>query len=327
MRAMSWRPPFVLCRLACVVFAVIAVAGVLVPDVLARPKGKLVPDTGVYLGVSLPDWDDRPYGNVRSFEQMIGRRLAIDHRYWGWRQRWPSDYERWDVREGRIPMVSWVYKRAGKLRRINSGSWDRVIRRHATRVRRFGHPLFLRWGWEMNNNHAPWSGYQNGRDPEKFVRSWRRIVRIFRRVGARNAVFVWCPSRKSDPAVPWNAARHYYPGDRYVDWVCTEAYNWGTIQDWSSWHDFAWLVGPNYRRFADRKPMMIGESGSAEQGGSKAAWILQAGDQMSSAFPNIAAYVWFNKVDQNVDWRVNSSQASLDAYRELGGRSYFSVMQ
>jgi beta-mannanase len=314
-------------RRVCAVFAAIAVAVALVPDALARPKGKLVPETGVYLGASVPGWDDRPYDNVRSFEQMIGRKLAIDHHYWGWRQRWPSDYERWDVRQGRIPMVSWVYQGSGKLRAITSGRWDRVIRRHARRVRRFGHPLFLRWGWEMNNDSAPWSGYQNGRDPEKFVRSWRRIVRIFRHVGARNAVFVWCPSRKSDPAVPWNAARHYYPGDRYVGWVCTEAYNWGTSRDWSSWHDFAWLAGPNYRRFADRKPMMIGESASAEQGGSKAAWILQAGDQMSSTFRNIAAYVWFNKVDQNVDWRVNSSQASVDAYRELGRRAYFSVMR
>jgi hypothetical protein len=307
------------------VFVTVAAAVILVPYALARPNGKLVPETGVYLGASLPA--DRPYENVRSFEQMIGRKLAIDHRYWGWRQRWPSDIERWDVRQGRIPMVSWVYRSRGKLRAINSGRWDRVIRRHARRIRRFGHPLFLRWGWEMNGDWAPWSGYRNGRDPEKFVRSWRRIVRIFRHVGARNAVFVWCPARKSHPTVPWNAARHYYPGDRYVGWVCTEAYNWGTTRDWSSWHDFAWLVGPNYRRFADRKPMMIGESGSAEQGGSKAAWILQAGDQMTSTFRNIAAYVWFNKVDGNVDWRVNTSQKSLDAYRELGQRAYFSVMR
>jgi hypothetical protein len=48
---------------------------------------------------------------------------------------------------------------------------------------------------------------------------------------------------------------------------------------------------------------------------------------MTSTFRNIAAYVWFNKVDGNVDWRVNTSQKSLDAYRELGQRAYFSVMR
>jgi hypothetical protein len=292
-----------------------------------RPGGKLVPASGVYLGAYVAGWGDQPYDNVRRFETMVGRKLAIDHRYWGWRQKWPSDFERWDVRQGRIPMVSWNYLGVGKLRAITSGRWDRVIRRHARRVRRFGHPLFIRWGYEMNGDWFPWSGYRNGRNPDRFVRSWRRIVRTFRRAGARNAVWVWCPARRSHPDKRWNAMAKYYPGGRYVDWVCTEAYNWGTTKEWSRWHDFSWLVSPVYRRFADRKPMMVGESGSAEQGGSKAAWIGQVGEQMSTTFPNIAAYVWFNTADQDVDWRVNSSQSSLDAYRQLGGRAYFRAMR
>ena len=316
-------PPPLWCGRMLALAATLALTVVVVSEAGARPRGKLVPDRGVYLGASVPGDQD----GVRQFEEMVGRKLAIVSRYWGWRQRWPSDVELWAARGGRIPMVSWSYRDAGKLRAIISGRWDRNIRRHARWVRRFGHRIFIRWAWEMNNNHAPWSGYANGRDPERYVRSWRRIVRIFRRVGARNAVFVWCPSRKSDPAEPWNAVRRYYPGHRYVDWVCTEAYNWGETQDWSSWHDFAWLVGPNYRRFADRKPMMIGESGSVEQGGSKAAWILQTGNQMSNTFRNIAAYVWFNKPDQGADWRVNSSQTALQAFRDLGARTYFAPMR
>lgn len=305
-------------------FAVLVSIGLLVSSqALARPGGKLVPARGVYLGAHVPGWGDRPYSNVREFEALAGRKLAIDHRYWGWQQRWPSDFEAWDVRNGRIPMVSWNYLRVGNLGAITSGKWDTVIASHARRVRRFGHRLFVRWGYEMNGDWFPWSGYQNGRNPERFVRAWRRIVRIFRHAGARNAVWVWCPARQSHPDEPWNAVRKYYPGDRYVNWVCTEAYNWGTATSWSSWHSLGWLVRPMYRLYGNRKPIMIGESGSAEQGGSKAAWIDQAGDQMQNSFRSIAAFVWFNKADQGVDWRVNSSSASIRAYRSLGARRYF----
>ena len=317
---LTLRPPLLRSR-RCLyaILASIVVVTVLAPQASARPRGKLVPDRGVYLGAYAPGGRDA----VRAFEGMIGRRLAIVSRYWGWQQEWPDDGERWAARNGRIPMVSWSYRDAGKLTAITSGRWDRNIRRHARDVRRFRYRIFIRWAWEMNGDWMPWSGYQNGRDPEQYVRAWRRIVRIFRRAGARNAVFVWCPARKGHPTAPWNAVRHYYPGRRYVDWVCTAAYNWGETKDWSSWHDLEWLVGPNYRRFADRKPMMVGESGSAEQGGSKAAWILQTGRQMRATFPHIAAWVWFNTKDQNVDWRVNSSQSSLDAYREVAHRAYF----
>jgi hypothetical protein len=306
-------------RRLCLLLILGLLAGLVASDASSRPGGKLVPTRGVYLGAFVNGGTD----GVRAFESMIGRKLAIDHRYFGWDSDWPSDHQRWDVRNGRIPMVSWNFFNAGKLPAINSGSWDSVIRRHARGVRRFGDKLFVRWGYEMNGDWFPWSGYQNGRDPDKFVRAWRRIVRIFRHVGARNAVWVWCPARGSRPDEPWNALWKYYPGDRYVDWVCTEAYNWGTTHPYGGWLSFGSLVRSVYRRYASRKPIMIGESASAEQGGSKAAWILQAGNQMRDNFRSVAAYVWFNHADQGVDWRVNSSQSSIDAYRQLGSRRYY----
>jgi beta-mannanase len=306
-------------RLCILMILGIAVGLLAAPEAFARPGGKLVPKRGVYLGATLSGGTD----GVRAFESMIGRKLAIDHRYWGWQSEWPSDHERWDVRNGRIPMVSWNFVNAGKLDSITSGKWDSVIRDHARRVRRFGNKMFVRWGYEMNGDWFPWSGFQNGQNPDMFVRSWRRIVRIFRQVGARNAVWVWCPARQSHPNESWNAVWKYYPGDRYVNWVCTEAYNWGTTKSYESWHSFGWLVRNVYRLYARRKPIMIGESASAEQGGSKSVWIDQAGDKMRNDFRSIAAYVWFNHTDQNVDWRVNSSTSALKAFRALGARRYF----
>jgi len=62
---------------------------------------------------------------------------------------------------------------------------------------------------------------------------------------------------------------------------------------------------------------MIAEVASTESGGDKAAWIRKAFfEQIPNRFPRIRAVVWFH-ADKENDWRVNSSDSSLRAYREV----------
>jgi hypothetical protein len=67
---------------------------------------------------------------------------------------------------------------------------------------------------------------------------------------------------------------------------------------------------------------MVAETGSAEQGGDKAQWIADVASRMKSSFPSIAAFLWFH-VNKETNWRVDSSQSSLDAFRTMGRDSYF----
>ncbi|MGH9024272.1 MAG: hypothetical protein ACRDV9_14450, partial [Acidimicrobiia bacterium] len=180
----------------------------------------------------------------------------------------------------------------------------------------------------------------------------------------------------------------YYPGDAVVDWVSADGYNWalskrnrnanppyskdrwrGMVEIfdefmvWARWTPASGPV-PDGMRFENNgdltgvpaafprkgavRPIMIGEYGAIEKGGTgpddgrakhytdiadnltKPQWIIDAHDTVNGfkattpqchwcgIYSDIAAMVYFDinadKEDQNGDWRIASSQASIDAY-------------
>jgi hypothetical protein len=303
------------------------------PTRVVRTAGPLVPARGALLGAwhRAPDerWSAR---RVAQFEQAIGRRLGIDHHYHAWgTDYWPSaDIEGDDLAKGRVPMLSLGGQpEFPGLDAINNGSQDAFLRAAARRVRHFRAPLFFRPLWEMNGDWSLWDGTHNNAPgqtdgPDKYVAAWRRMHDIFARDGATNAVWVWAPNCVDQPQTPWNHWSRYYPGDAYVDWVACDGYNRGSTAEWSEWEPFARIFGGHPSIYGDyrRKPFMVAETASCEQGGSKAAWLEGARRQIKTAFPNIKALVWFDSL-QECDWRVTSSPASLLAFRALAADSYF----
>jgi hypothetical protein len=294
-----------------------------------RPAGQLVPAQGVLLGAYV-DPNGRWTGNtaaeneVTAFEKMLGRKLSIDQHYYSWTNTFPSGLEQWDLSKGRTPLISWD---GTNLDAILNGQYDAMITARAQGVKALGAPVFLRWCWEMNgewsgcggaNNNSP--GKTDG--PAKFVRAWRHIHDIFQKVGATNTTWVWSPNDRDVPSVSWNHWKNYYPGEAYVDWVGIDGYNWGDTQSWSSWSSFPTLFAAVYRDYAPSKPIMIAETASAEQGGSKASWITSTGATLKKQFPGIAALVWFD-VNKEADWRPDSSAPSLKAFRGLARDPYF----
>lgn len=254
---------------------------------------------------------------VAELEAMLGRKLAVDMRFHGWKTSWPTAMERWDVSEGRIPMVTWGSPRGGpSLTQINNGSYDAWLAERADAARALGKPLFLRPLWEMNGDWSSWDGVHNGRDPGAYVEAWRRLHDIFTRAGADNVIWVWSPNARDVPAERWNHWTNYYPGDDYVDWVGMDGYNWGTAVPWHSWRSFATIFGPLYKSYAGRKPIMVAETASTEIGGDKAAWIASARSSLARRFPAIKALVWFDS-NKETDWRVNSSPQALSSFLAL----------
>ena len=61
---------------------------------------------------------------------------------------------------------------------------------------------------------------------------------------------------------------------------------------------------------------MICEIASAERGGDKAAWIAEMDAQLRGRFSKVRAVVWFD-TNKETDWRVDSSAASLRAFRKI----------
>jgi beta-mannanase len=263
------------------------------------------------------------------FEQHAGKGMSIMH----WGQAWYRDGQfqafepgTFDIARshGSIPMINWnpwdsccgPNQPTWKLSSIISGTYDSYITQWATAGHAWGHPLFVRMMDEMNGSWYPWSEAVNGNRPGEYVQAWRHIRGIFTAVGATNVYFVWCPNTEYSGSLPLEGL---YPGDSYVDWVAIDGYNWGTNPAKPDvWASFAQVFGPTYNHLgalAPTKPVMIAETASTEDGGSKATWITDAlTNQIPNHFPRIKAVVWFNWDADSMDWVIETSSAAQAAF-------------
>jgi beta-mannanase len=214
-----------------------------------------------------------------------------------------------------------------QLADIIAGSHDAYLRQWATDAKTWGHPFMIRFAHEMNGDWFPWGEDTNGNARGQFVQAWRRVHGIFTSVGARNVSWVWCPNMDF-PASPRPTYASVYPGDAYVDWTCLDGYNWGpNYPKNGGWNPFASLFGYSYNNLlavAPSKPVMIAEFASTENGGSKAGWIADAlSVQIPVAFPRIKAVLWYNRIDKGMDWPIESSQGSINAWKAAIAAPYY----
>ena len=268
----------------------------------------------VALGVYVRGAEQDP-GLLDRYAEQVGRRPAI-----------VGSYKRWDVRpfhhpelpevaaRGAIPMVSWEPWDADdngyRLSAIAGGRHDDFLRRSALEAKAWGGPILLRFGQEMNGSWATWQRGVDGTTGPRFVAAWRHMVRVFRRAGADNVQWVWCPY-VDNGELPF---MQFYPGDRWLDWVALDGFNWGAPIAWQSFSD---VFDRSYRKLASvtSKPIMIAEVGSHEAGGSKARWLRRTLRRQLPRLPRVRAVVWFSATDR-ADFRVDSSPGALAAFRE-----------
>jgi hypothetical protein len=216
---------------------------------------------------------------------------------------------------GSIPFFSWNPGPGGSGftdAQIAAGSQDAYITSWARAAAAWGHPFFLRFAWEMNGNWFPWGVGNSGTTIADHKAMWRHVHDIFAAQGATNATWVWCPNVEFSGSADLASL---YPGDGYVDWTCIDGYNSG-----SPWTSFASLFGPTYdklRAIAPTKPVAVGEFGSTESGGSKAAWIGDMFAALPQRFPAVKALLWFNKAESfqgHTDWSIESSAGAQLAF-------------
>ncbi len=233
---------------------------------------------------------------------------------------------------GTIPFLNWASQAVPssldqpeyRLRRIARGAHDAFITDYAEQVADWGRPFFLRFNAEMNGFWFPWSEGVNGNPKGSFVRAWRHVHDIFKRVGATNATWVWCPN--VDFTRRLTQLKGLYPGDAYVDWTCLDGFNWGKTRNSAGWQTFDQVYRSTYRRvvrIAPRKPMVIGEVASEERGGSKARWIKHMLRTLPRNYPKVRAVIWFNERDQGMHWPIESSRKATNAFAKGIGRAVY----
>ena len=241
---------------------------------------------------------------------------------------------------GALPMLNWGSsvspiagpQSAASLQNITRGRDDAYLRSFAAQVAQWGHPFFLRFDWEMNGNWFPWKAGTTPRSTRTFVMAWRHVHDIFARAGATNATWVWCPYVMRAPSAQRFASM--YPGDRYVDWTCLDGFNWGSRKNPHAWQTFDSLYHASYQtitaQIAPSKPMLLGEVGSSEYGGSKPAWIRTMLSQLRTREPRVRAFLWFDVIDPRPRFGrlaipIESSVASLHAFMNGINRRAFTT--
>jgi hypothetical protein len=266
---------------------------------------------------------------IDSFTTLTSKRPSVVHWFESWSDTgfYKANYDAVYAR-GSVPMVTWQPwnhrnsisdQPEYQLQDITNGNHDAYIHTYARDAAAYGKTIYLRPMQEMNSDWFPWGVCTNGNSPSQYAPAYRHIVDIFRSEGATNVKFVWTPN------IQTNCSNYQtlYPGDTYVDWVGLDGYNWGTSQGWSTWQSPTQLFKASYDELvsvAPNKPAMIAEYGCAELGGDKAAWIRNLYlDAVPNQMPNIKLIMVYHEVWSGVDWRVNSSAASLAAYREVTG--------
>jgi membrane-bound metal-dependent hydrolase YbcI (DUF457 family) len=266
-------------------------------------------------GVYVPGADQRP-SRIESFAHQVGRAPVIASSYKRWRlQPFIGAELRHVWNRGAVPLVTWepwtVEGRGFSLRAIAGGRYDAYVRGAANSAARWGRPILLRFAHEMNGTWYPWGRGRNGNTPRVYKAAWRHLVRIFRSAGADNVKWVWTPNVEGGGQYPF---ARFYPGNKWVNWVGLDGFNWARRGEWQSFTD---IFGASYARLSrlSPRPMIIAETGSSQSGGDKAAWVSSALRKEIPRFSRVRAVVWFSDRVGDVDFRVNSSAASLQAFR------------
>jgi hypothetical protein len=298
------------------------------PQAAATPASSPAVTPELYLGVVYPDAPN--ITSLSSHEAQIGKHVSMVLWYQPWdennqMQSFPTAQMEAVRDHGSIPMLAWapdaspgpLDQPAFSLAKIADGAWDTYLRQYASEAKAWGHPFFLRFAAEMNGQWTSWFESHSGNRAGQFVRAWRHVHDVFASVGATNVSWVWCPNWEDVPYT--TPLKELYPGNAYVDWAGIDGYNFSIDLNGAPWRSFSQIFSQTYhdilKLISPTMPVMIGETGSVEDGGSKAGWITDAlSTQLPANFPRIKALVWFDETDSNLNLSFDTSPSSLAAF-------------
>jgi hypothetical protein len=274
----------------------------------SSPAGAATP---VVVGAFIPGAAAHP-SLIDDYAREVGRRPAVVVYYRRWDEKAFDGRTMTRVaRRGALPMITWEpWDRP--LQDIEAGKYDDYIRASARAAAAWGRAVMVRFAHEMNGDWYPWGEGVNGNRARDYVRAWKRIVRIFRKEGATNVRWMWAPNADDRLGNPPSA--RLYPGDHYVDWVGLSGFSWGGPWEWKSATSIFRFSYQQLLRISTR-PIALAETGASEVGGSKSAWIRQLFGRDLDRMSRVRAVIWFNGRKNWANWDVNSSRASLAAFR------------
>ena len=298
------------------------------PDLTSRPAGIAVdtgpfrsgpfraPRRGAYVGAWIKPEKLTHAGRLAAVDQLeadLGRKLKIVNTYRRFEQLVGTQSDLDFQAQGSTLMVSWA---TGDNRSIVDGEHDQLIRAQADAIRDLGRPVLLRMRWEMdrpNLRATMWSAAD-------YIAAWKYVRTIFRRQGADNVSWVWCPTAEGFQR---GDAADFYPGDDQVDWTCVDVYAGEQFEP------IGRLMDPFLRWAAPHpKPIIIGEFGVAKAWGSagRAAWLRDA-ERTFKANAQIKAVAYFESDPAGngptKQFQLAGDEPAFRAFHRLAQDPYF----
>lgn len=275
---------------------------------------------------------------VQAFQSLVGRPMAPIRMYATWDSPWPDSTSTWARGNGQTVFLSVKSKTASGAAVPYAGiagavqgdaAYTRIVQ-WAQAVKGFGGPVMFTY------NHEPEAAKSDAMgSATDYVAAWRKIVTVFRQQGVTNAEYVFIGTDYGWGRTDARSAALYYPGDAYVDDIGADAYNWYTCRPQAqiAWRSLQAIIEP-LRLFGLKHPgkgLVLPEIGTVEDPGSparKAQWYSDARALFAQpAYAQLREVgEWYGPDGDACDWRVNSSSASLDAFRAWGADARWTAL-
>lgn len=270
----------------------------------------MVPNVPHYVGVFM-DGESTSLRALQHFSKVEGRKPNITVYYDSWGASFNRHFFAKASKAG-MSVVMQLTPGPYSVAAIAAGHGDRYLRHLAAQVRRYRHRVIISWAPEADTRAHAWGWHRT--PAAKWVASWKHVVKLFRRAGARNVTWLWDMSGGKYTA---SRVRAYWPGSQYVNWIGVNAYFISPART------YQFVVGDvvrAIRRFA-HKPIILPEVGIGPKAGQAA--------KLPSLFAGIRhdhllGLIWFDlKQHQGInhqDWRLDGHHAAVAAF-QAGVRS------
>jgi hypothetical protein len=315
----------------------------------------VAPETGAYHAAYAdfgPNASDVTAEKIREFETLAKKKLTWAYFANDWfdgKIEFPNKNVEECVKAGVIPyirLLPWSQPSGNvskadpvfSMDAILNGDFDEQIKEFALAAKLSNTHIMFEFGPEVNGDWFPWNGKWNGGatqsnygdpnvpdGPEKFRDAYKKIIDIFRAKGAINTTWILHLDTSWSPRKEWNEAKHYYPGDEYIDWIGLSVF--GAQLPNHNWYNFV----QKYKNFKSQidemttsKPIMISEFAVIEDKnnvGRKAKWIKQAYSSVEKGlFKEIKAMSYWNSPgwleNERASFKIDTSQSSLETYQD-----------
>lgn len=285
-------------------------------------SGPLVPSAGTtYLGEYInPNGTGQTAPGTLAFEKSLGRTLAYNLHFYGFKEKFPGKLEADDVARGRLPIEAWNCGDTDA--NVVAGADDAIINAKAAALKSFGHPIMVRWFWEPNlddTNDAPRTQcYDPNTDlpngyfsPAEYIAAWHHVHDLFVKAGATNVIWLWCTANAH------GGPSQYYPGDDVVDWVGYDDYD-----DFDVSMDKTFFISQNELSQFQEKPMMITETGA--HASAQSVFLTGAAGVLKNNYPWVRAIGYLDSKGSHQDWVL--SQTGLALFKTFASDPYMSAM-